>query len=59
MMLLSKLNLKKELKKAGYEIDRKALKIKDEPIRELGTFEATASLHKGINPTFKFEVVGE
>lgn len=51
--------LAEELKKAGFDIDRKALKIKDEPIRELGTFEATASLHKGINPTFKFEVVGE
>ena len=51
--------LAEELKKAGFDIDRKALKIKEEPIRELGTFEATASLHKGINPTFKFEVVGE
>ncbi len=56
---INTVQLAEELKKAGYEIDRKALKIKDEPIRELGTFEATASLHKGINPTFKFEVVGE
>jgi len=56
---INTVQLAEELKKAGFDIDRKALKIKDEPIRELGTFEATASLHKGINPTFKFEVVGE
>jgi len=51
--------LAEALKIAGFDIDRKALKIKEEPIRELGTFEATANLHKGIVPTFKFEVVGE
>jgi large subunit ribosomal protein L9 len=35
------------------------LKIKEEPIKEVGTYEAEANLHKGIKPTFKFEVVGE
>ena len=48
-----------ELKKAGIDIDRKALKIKDEPIKEVGSYEATANLHKGITPTFKLEVVAE
>jgi len=51
--------LAEELKKAGFDIDRKALKIKDEPIKEVGSYEATANLHKGITPTFKFEVVAE
>ncbi len=51
--------LAEELKKAGFEIDRKALKIKEEPIKEVGSYEATANLHKGITPTFKFEVVAE
>jgi large subunit ribosomal protein L9 len=51
--------LSEALKKAGYDVDRKSLKIKDEPIRELGTFEAEANLHKGVKPVFKFEVVGE
>src|SRR5690606_19485097 len=49
--------LAEALKKAGFDIDRKSLTIKNEPIRELGTFEATANLHKGVTPTFKFEVV--
>jgi large subunit ribosomal protein L9 len=51
--------LSEALKKAGFEIDRKSLKIKDEPIREIGTYEAEANLHKGVKPVFKFEVIGE
>ena len=51
--------LSEALKKEGFDIDRKSLKIKDEPIREIGTFEAEANLLKGVKPLFKFEVVGE
>ena len=51
--------LAEALKKAGFDIDRKSLKIKDEPIKEVGTYEAEASLHKGVKPVFKFEVIGE
>ncbi len=47
------------LREAGFDIDRKSLKIKDEPIRDLGTFEAEANLYKGVKQTFKFEVVSE
>lgn len=51
--------LAEALKKAGFDIDRKSLKIKDEPIKEVGSYEAEANLHKGVKPVFKFEVVGE
>lgn len=51
--------LSEALKKAGFEIDRKSLKIKDEPIKEVGTYQAEANLHKGVKPVFKFDVVGE
>jgi large subunit ribosomal protein L9 len=47
------------LREAGFDIDRKSLKIKEEPIRDLGTFEAEANLYKGVKQTFKIEVVGE
>ena len=53
------IQLSEGLKAEGIEIDRKSLKIKDEPIREVGTFEATANLHKDVKVSFKFEVVGE
>jgi large subunit ribosomal protein L9 len=51
--------LSEALKGEGLDIDRKSLKIKDEPIREVGTFEATANLHKDVKTSFSFEVVGE
>ena len=47
------------LRKEGFEIDRKSLRIKDEPIKELGTFEAEANLFKGVKQLFKFQVIGE
>ncbi|MBU2019221.1 MAG: 50S ribosomal protein L9 [Bacteroidetes bacterium] len=47
------------LKKEGFDIDRKALKIKQDPIREVGSYEGEANIHKGVRATFKIEVVGE
>ena len=51
--------LAEALREAGFDIDRKSLKIKEEPIRDLGTFEAEANLYKGVKQSFKFEVVSE
>jgi large subunit ribosomal protein L9 len=51
--------LSEALKAEGIEIDRKSIKIKEEPIREIGSFEAIANLHKDVKVTFTFEVVGE
>ena len=53
------LQLSEALKAEGVEIDRKSLKIKNEAIREIGSFEATANLHKDVHANFTFEVVGE
>ncbi len=47
------------LKEAGHEIDRKHIVIKNEPIKEIGIYEAEVTLHKDIKQTIKFEVVGE
>ncbi|MBM3160291.1 MAG: 50S ribosomal protein L9 [Bacteroidetes bacterium] len=51
--------LAEALRKEGFDIDRKSLKIKDEPIKEIGTFEAEANLFKGVKQTFNFEIVSE
>ena len=53
------LQLAEALRKEGFDIDRKSLKIKDEPIKEIGTFEAEANLFRGVKQVFKFEVVSE
>jgi len=47
------------LKVEGIEIDRKSLKIVNEPIREVGNYEVIANLHKEVKVTVKFEVIGE
>lgn len=47
------------LKEAGHDIDRKNITIKNEPIKEIGTYEAEVVLHKDIKQTIQFEVVGE
>lgn len=51
--------LSEALSAAGVDVDRKSLKIAAEPIREIGTYEATANLHKEVKQSFNFEVVGE
>ncbi len=56
---INTIQLSEALKKEGFDIDRKSLKIKDEPIKEIGTFEAEALLFKGVKQSFKFEVVSE
>lgn len=47
------------LKKEGLDVDRKSLVITGESIKEIGTYEAVANLHKGVKQAFNFEVVGE
>jgi large subunit ribosomal protein L9 len=56
---VNSLQIANALKKMGYDIDRKAIVIKDEPIKEVGVYEATLSIHRDIKQTIKFEVVGE
>jgi large subunit ribosomal protein L9 len=53
------IQLSEALAKEGVEIDRKSIKIKNEPIKEVGTYEAEANLHKDVKQSFNFEVVGE
>ncbi len=53
------IQLAEAIRKEGLEIDRKSLKITNEPIREVGTYEAVANLHKDVKTTFSFEVVAE
>lgn len=56
---INTIQLAAALKAEGYEVDRKSLKIKDEPIKELGTYEAEVNLYKGVQQTISFKVVEE
>ena len=46
------------LKEKGFEIDRKLIIIKDS-VKEVGTYKATAKLHKEVSVEIPFEVVSE
>lgn len=56
---INTVQLSDALKAEGIEIDRKSLKIAQEPIKEVGTYTASANLHKEVSKDFEFEVVGE
>lgn len=47
------------LEAAGFNVDRKRITIKNEPIKQIGTYEADVVVHKNIVQTINFEVVGE
>jgi len=47
------------LKKDGFNIDRKNIAIKNEPIKTIGNYEAEVVLHKDVKTTINFEVVEE
>src|SRR6056297_50258 len=53
------LQIAEELQKQGIEVDRKNIEIKEEPIKEVGTYTATVKLHKEVSRDITFEVKGE
>ena len=46
-----------ELKKQGFEIDRKIIVMKD--VKEIGAYTATVKLHKEVSVEIPFEAVAE
>ncbi|MDE5935643.1 MAG: 50S ribosomal protein L9, partial [Muribaculaceae bacterium] len=46
------------LQKAGFEIDRKIIVIKN-PVKEVGEYTAIINLHKEVSVEVPFEVVSE
>lgn len=53
------IQLSESLQKAGYEIDRKIIVLKDDAVKELGSYSAEIRLHKEVRVSVAFEVVGE
>lgn len=47
------------LKKAGYDVERKNIELKEDAIKSLGSFTAKVRLYKDITSEVKFEVVAE
>ena len=47
------------LKEKGYNLDRKNISIKEELIKEVGSYTATVRLHKEVKVEIPFEIVAE
>ncbi len=43
----------------NYDVDRKAITIEGETIKEVGTYKASIQLYKDIKADFSFEVIAE
>lgn len=56
---VNNIQLAEALKEAGFDIERRKIQLKDDTIKELGSYEATIALHKEVKAVLKFEVVGE
>jgi len=55
---VNNIQIAEELAKKGFEIDRKAIILKD-PVKEVGSYKATVKLHKEILVEIPFEVISE
>jgi len=51
--------LAEAIKKSGHTVDKKYIKINGGSIKDVGSYEATARLHKDVDATVKFEVVAD
>ncbi|MCW3804613.1 50S ribosomal protein L9 [Plebeiibacterium marinum] len=47
------------LAKAGYEVERKYISIKQDQVKEVGKYVATLKLHREVKVEVNFEVVAE
>jgi len=56
---INTIQLADALKAAGFEVDRKSLKLENEAIKEVGSYKATVKLHKEVSIEINFEVVAE
>lgn len=54
---VNSLQLADELKKLGFDIDRKTIVVKD--VKEVGSYTAVVRLHKEVSAEIPFEVVAE
>jgi large subunit ribosomal protein L9 len=55
---VTNIQIAEELAKAGYELDRRYITLKD-GIKSVGKFEATVKLHKDVSAEISVEVVAE
>ncbi len=53
------IQIAESLKEMGFEVDRRQITIKEDAVKEVGTYTATVKLYKDIKTEIEFEVVPE
>ena len=56
---VTNIQIAEELAKLGFEIDRKIIRIKEDAVKEVGSYNATVRLHKEVSVEIPFEVISE
>ena len=54
---VNSIQIAEAIQTAGYNVDRKVIKIEEDSIKQLGDYEAILKLHKEVNATVKFTVI--
>ncbi len=53
------IQISEALKEKGFDIDRKDISFKEEPIKEIGKYTANVKLHKDVTVDIPFEIFAE
>lgn len=56
---VNNIQIAEAIKKEGFEVDRKNIKLPEEQIKQVGNYVATVKLHREISVEIKFEVISE
>ena len=56
---VTNIQIAEELAKLGFEVDRKIIRIKEDAVKEVGSYNATVRLHKEVSVEIPFEVISE
>ncbi len=56
---VNNIQIAEALEKDGFSIERKNITIKDDQVKEVGTYTATVKLHRDVKVNIEFEVVPE
>ena len=56
---VNNIQIAEALEKEGFNVERKNITIKDDQVKEVGTYSATIKLHRDVKVDIEFEVVPE
>lgn len=56
---VNNIQIAEAIKKEGFDVDRKNIKLPDEQIKQVGKYMSTVKLHREVSVEIQFEVISE